>query len=96
MFEGERKRLSHEIHHPHSTGEGQTHHLGDLGSNLTGFAVEGITSDQNEIEGAELLQRQRERSSRRQGVRSGKGGVTKVHPAGGAPRHRFAHDIFSR
>ena len=74
-------------------GEGEVEQLGQLGADLPGLPVDGITPEKDEVERAGGAQNGGESARRGQGVGAREGSVAGVQTRVGAPGHRLAQDI---
>src|SRR5581483_6070675 len=96
LFAAHRELTLAELEAPDTSDEGQTGELGDLGTDLAGVRVDGVATDQHEVEGTLALDHRGERARRRQRVRTGERRVGDEDAAVGSPRDRLAEHVFCR
>ena len=73
-----------------AAGEGEIEQFGQLRAHLARLPVDGVTPEEDQVEGPCGAQDSGQRARCGQGVRAREGGVAGVHPGVGAPGHRLA------
>ncbi len=93
VFESEAERGAEILDVPDAAREGETEQLSQFGSDLSGLAVDGVETEQDEVEGSRHHQGRRQDAGGGQRVRAREGGVAAMEACVGTPSDALAQDV---